>query len=49
MDTITGKIIGNINITIVETSEGDSLFNLQADNENVLPVLYVIEDTLTKY
>lgn len=49
MDTLTGKIIGNINIVVYETPEGYKLFNLQTDNEDISPVLDVIEDTLINY
>ncbi len=49
MDTIAGKIIGNINIIVYETPEGYKFFKLNTDNENISPVLDVIEDTLINY
>lgn len=49
LDFITAKIIGDICITVCQTPEGYNFFHLEADNENVLPVLDVIEDTLIMY
>lgn len=46
---IEGKIIGDITITVCESPEGTNFFHLQADNQDVLPVLNTIEDTLNKY
>lgn len=49
MKTIVGEVIGNISITVCQTPEGNKFFQLKANNENVLPVLYTIEDTLSIY
>lgn len=49
MKTIVGEVIGNIDITVCQTPEGNKFFQLKANNENVLPVLYTIEDTLSIY
>lgn len=46
---MVGKIVGAIHIIVCQTPDGSSFFKLQADNENVLPVLDVIEDTLNLY
>ena len=46
---IEGKIVGNINITVCKTKDGYNLFHVQAENTDVLPVVYVIEDTLEQY
>ena len=48
MDSIPSYIIGDIQITIYQTSEGYYFFQIKANNENVLPVLDVIEDVLLK-
>lgn len=49
MDTLTAEIIGDISITVCKTSDGDKFFQIEADNEKVLPILDIIEDTLIKY
>ena len=49
MDSIAAKIIGDIHITVYQTPEGYNFFKLEANSENVLPVLDVIEDTLIMY
>ena len=49
MDAITGKIIGDVHITVCETPDKKHFFYLQADNEKVLPVLDTLENTLNNY
>lgn len=49
LNTLAGEIIGDIHITVYETPEGYDFFQLQADNDNLLPILDIIEDTLIKY
>ena len=49
LDTISGELVGNIHIAICKTNEGNNFFKIDADNDNVLPVLDVIEDTLVMY
>ena len=48
MNTVSGEIVGDIHIVVCKSSEGYNFFHLQADNENVLPILDVIENTLLK-
>lgn len=48
LNTVSGEIIGDIHIVVCKTPEGYNFFHLQADNENVLPILDVIETTLLK-
>ena len=49
LDIVAGEVAGNIYITVYKTTDGNILFSLQIDNDNVLPVLDVIEDTLVMY
>ena len=47
---IIGEKCGTITVSIYkETSSGSPIFHIQSDNEDVLPVSYVIEDILTLY
>lgn len=46
---LSGTIIGNIHINVCKTPDGDIFFYINAENEEVLPVLHIIEDTLQKY
>ena len=49
-DCIIGKKCGTITVSIYEeTNSGSPIFHIQSDNEDVLPVSYVIEDILTLY
>lgn len=49
-DDSCGKEIGSINVSIFKNIEtGLSSFKLDTNNENVLQVSYVIEDTLKKF
>lgn len=49
MSPITGSIIGDIHVTVCKTPDGKKFFYLKTDNEDLLPVLDVIEDTLYSY
>ena len=44
-----GEEIGSINVSIYKNYDGVSSFKLNANNDNVLQVSYVIEDTLKLY
>lgn len=46
---INGKMVGDVHVSVYETLDGQKLFYLEADNEDVLPVADVIEDTLVMY
>jgi len=47
---IVGEKCGTVTVTIYkETTSGSNIFHVQSDNEDVLPVSYVIEDVLTLY
>ncbi len=49
-DTIIGKKCGTITVSVYkEESSGSHIFHIQSDNEEVLPVSYVIEDVLSVY
>lgn len=49
MNSVSGEIIGDIHITVCKTADGYNFYQIQADNENVLPVVNVIENTLIEY
>ncbi len=49
MNGLSGEIIGNINVTVVKSSEGSNFFYLEADNKKVLHVLDYIENSLNNY
>ena len=49
MNEIEGNIIGNISIKVCKTNLGKHFFLLQADNEDVLPMLDFVEDILKRY
>ncbi len=49
LNSLAGRITGFINIAIYETAEGEKFFALTADNEDVLPILYIVEDALDMY
>lgn len=40
---------GTITVSVFTTEDNSKVFELKTDNEDVLPVLYVIEDTLKLY
>ena len=46
---IIGKIVRDIHISIYKTPEGKIFFYINANNEDVSPILDIIEDTLYKY
>ena len=41
--------IGTITVSVFRNENNQTDFQIQTDNENILPVSYVIEDTLKKY
>lgn len=41
--------IGTVTITVFQTKDKNTSFHIETDNDNVLPVSYVIEDTLKLY
>lgn len=49
MNEIEGNIVGNISIKVCKTDLGKHFFLLQADNEDVLPMLDFVEDVLIRY
>ncbi len=49
LDALIGEILGNIQITVYKTPDGYNFFEIRANNEDVLPVLDIIQDTLFKY
>ena len=49
MEVAAAEMIGTINIVVYKTSSGDSFFKLQSDDEDLLPLLDIIENTLVKY
>lgn len=47
---IIGEKCGTITISVYkEATSNSTIFHIQSDNEDVLPVSYVIEDILTLY
>lgn len=42
-------MIGTVTVSVFKTDNFFTSFEIRSDNENVLPVEYVIEDTLKKY
>lgn len=49
-DCMIGEKCGTITVSIYkETNSGSPIFHVQSDNEDVLPVSYVIEDILSLY
>ncbi len=49
MKKIIGKVIGDIHIVVCETPDGHKFFKLNANNQDILPILDTIEDTLSVY
>ncbi len=43
---IAGESIGSVHINVYETPSGETFFYLNADNENVLPMLDYVENIL---
>lgn len=49
-DCITGNKCGTITVSIYkEANSGSHIFHIKPDNEDVLPVSYIIEDALSLY
>lgn len=46
---IVGKVIGDIHVSVYKTPDGKTFFYIKADNEELLPILDIIEDLLYKY
>lgn len=46
VNSVSGEIIGDIRITVCQTTDGYNFYQIQADNESVLPVVNIIEHTL---
>ena len=46
---LTGKLVGDIHVSVYKTLDNKVFFYVDADNKDVLPVVYVIEDTLEQY
>ena len=47
---IVGKKCGTVTVSIYkEANSGSHIFYVQSDNDDVLPVSYVIEDALSLY
>ena len=47
---MVGEKCGTITVSIYkETKSGSPIFHVQPDNEDVLPISYVIEDVLSIY
>jgi len=49
LDVIAAEVVGVINIVVYKTSDGDNFFQIEGSNENLLPVLDVIEDLFIRY
>lgn len=49
METFVGEVIGNIHIIVYEIENELKVFNIHSDDEKILPIVDVIEDTLAKY
>ena len=49
-DSMIGKKCGTVTVSVYkEKGTGSPFFYIQSDNEDVLPVSYVIEDVLSLY
>ena len=46
---IKGKEVGNIEITVYKTEDGYPLFYIRPDDESLLPIVDILEDTLKLY
>ena len=49
MDLLSGNVIGDVHITVYQTTDNKQFFYLKADNKNVLPVLDFIDKSLTNF
>lgn len=43
------KKLGTITVSVFKSDDNITDFHIETDNDNVLPVSYVIEDTLKLY
>lgn len=41
--------LGTVTVSVFRANDKSTLFKIETDNESVLPVSYVIEDTLKLY
>ena len=46
---IKGKSVGDVHIRVYETPTGETLFYIEADNGNVVPILHYVENSLENY
>ena len=49
MDSIIANFVGDIHVAIYETSDNEQLFYLKSQNENLIPVLDYLQDTLNNF
>lgn len=50
MEILTeAEVIGSVHITVYENAYGDNFFYVETDDKELLPLVDIIEDTLTKY
>lgn len=43
------SVLGTVTVSVFKNEDSTTCFDVKTDNENVLPVSYVIEDILKKY
>lgn len=48
-ETCKSRLIGNINISVFRTDDNITSFSIKTDNDDVLNVCDIIEDTLKLY
>lgn len=46
---IEAKKCGTVTVSVYKDADSHSFFYIETDNEDILPVSYVIEDTLSLY
>lgn len=49
MPILTGQRIGNVNIDVYKTQDGQTFFYIQGNDRNVIPILDYLENSLEKY
>lgn len=49
VDIVTGNILGEVNVVVFRTNDGNYIFKIVPSNDAISPIVDVIEDTLTKY
>lgn len=49
MNGLTGKIIGDIHVTVCKSKEGKEFFSLEANNKKVIHILDFLENELNNY